>query len=128
MFARGQQAPHHSTEGIVMSRITNSLARTVPSAMLFAAAWLLAPGAAWAQSIRPERALLQVTNVAPSGAATVHPAPAIDGEHALLGKSSADVVGGNWQTTQSLEEFASIDGSRALLGRGAKSKPRRTSM
>jgi len=103
-----------------MSRVIRSIAaRTLAGAALFAAASLLVPQAARAQSIRPEQALLNVSSAFTPSPTTGHPAPkgAVDGSWALLAKHSAGVPSETGSVTVSLAEARPIDGDRALLGR-----------
>lgn|SRR5512134_1700510 len=101
-----------------MSPITHSpTVRALAASLLFGVAALLVPGTARAQSISPERALLNTTTVALSQAPTVTSAEtrAIDGEAALLARSVGHATQG--QAMATIEERSPVDGARALLGR-----------
>lgn len=128
MFARPQKSVHHP-EGTTMSRTIRFIAaRMLAGAALVAAASLLVPQAAQAQSIRPEQALLNVSTAFTPSSTIGQPAPerTVDGSWALLAKPSAGVPSQAGSVTVSLAETRPIDGDRALLGRVTPPGTRRT--
>ncbi len=88
---------------------------------------LVAPLAAHAQTITPERALLNTTpNVSYGGVAyATAPARTAEGERALLGRSTAGVSSQPTLASGSLRKPGPVGGEQALLGKVAPSETRR---
>ena len=96
---------------------------------LVARAWVLAglvaalslPHTARAQSVTPERALLNrlpaITSQAPAAAQPAVPA-VIDGERALLNRSQT-IIGQSVASATPVAAEASVDGVKALLNRSS---------
>jgi hypothetical protein len=113
-----------------MSRTIHSHGlRMLALVALLGVARLAAPAATQAQSINPERALLNRTAVASSGALRTDPtpSPAVDGEWALLGRLPTGVTS-DPEIASALGDAVPVDGERALLGKIAPSEPRQSAL
>ena len=111
-----------------MSRTIHSYAiRMVAVAGFLGVASLVAPAATHAQTISPERALLNTTAVVSYSGVTVAAGPSrtVDGESALLGRSTVGVASQPTLASGSFRDARSVDGERALLNKVALSEPRR---
>lgn len=111
-----------------MSRTIHSFAiRMLAVAGFLGVASLVAPAAIHAQTISPERALLNTTAVVSYSGVTVVAGPSrtVDGESALLGRSTVGVASQPKMAIGSLGEARPVDGERALLNKVAPSKTRR---
>jgi hypothetical protein len=111
-----------------MSRTIHSYAiRMLAVAGFLGVATLVAPAATHAQTISPGRALLNTTSIVSHGGVTVAPAPArtVDGEWALLGRSTAGVSSQPTLASGSLRDAGPVDSEQALLGKVAPSETRR---
>jgi len=113
-----------STDSQHVTHIHPSASRMLPGAALLAAACLLAPVHAHAQSVAAERAMRNVSasgtfspTTATATAAAVVPAWTVDGAYALLGASQAATWGTARLARASTEAVRSVDGSSALLNR-----------
>lgn len=110
-----------------MSHTTHSHApRILAVAGLLGFASLVAPAATQAQSISPERALLNTIPVISYSAITIAAdrSRAVDSEWALLGRSTAAVRSQSTALIGSLEKVRPVDGERALLGKITPSETR----
>ncbi len=114
-----------------MSRTIHSYAlRMLAVAGFLGVASLGAPAAAHAQIISPERALLNPTAVASYSSFTVAAGPSrsVDGESALLGRTTVGVSSQPRLASGSLGEARLVDGEEALLGKVASSETRRLTL
>ncbi len=110
-----------------MFRTIHSYAiRMLAVAGFLGVASLVAPAATHAQTISPERALLNTTAVVSYSRVTVAAGPSrtVDGESALLGRSTAGVSSQPTLASGSLREARPVDGEQALLGKVAPSEAR----
>lgn len=87
---------------------------------------LVAPAATHAQAISPERALLNTTLIVSYDGVTQASAlpHTVDGERALLGRSTAGASSQPTLASGSVREAQSVDGEQALLGKVAASGTR----
>ena len=111
-----------------MSRTIHSYAiRILAMAGFLGMASLVAPAATHAQTISPERALLNTTAVVSYSGVTVTAGPSrtVDGESALLGRSNVGVMSQPKRAVGALGEYGPVDGVRALLNKVALSGTRR---
>lgn len=109
-----------STDSQHVTHIHPSASRMLPGAALLAAACLLAPVHAHAQSVAAERAMRNVSasgTFSPATAAAVVPAWTVDGAYALLGASQAATWGTARLARAPTEAVRSVDGASALLNR-----------
>jgi len=117
-----------STDSQHVTHTHPSASRMLPGAALLAAACLLAPVHAHAQSVAAERAMRNVsasgtfspataTATATATTAAVVPAWTVDGAYALLGASQAATWGTARLARASTEAVRSVDGASALLNR-----------
>lgn len=107
-----------------MSRTIHSYAwRMLAVAGFLGLASLVAPAATHAQTISPERALLNTTPILAHGGVSHATAPArtVGGERALLGRSTAGVSSQPTLASGSLRKPGPVDGEQALLGKVAPS-------
>lgn len=101
--------------------------RMVAVAGFLGLASLVAPAAIHAQTITPEKALLNPTPIASYHGISNAPTPArtVNGERALLGRSTAGVSSQPTLASDSLRHSQTVDGEQALLGKVATSETRR---
>ncbi len=111
-----------------MSRTINSAAvRMVAVAGFLGLATLIAPPHTHAQIISPEQALLNTTAVVSASGVSVAAGPSrpVDGESALLGRSTVGVSSQPKMAIGSLGEARPVNGEQALLNKVALSETRR---
>ena len=109
-----------STDSQHVTHTHPSASRMLPGAALLAAACLLAPVHAHAQSVAAERAMRNVSasgTFSPATTAAVVPAWTVDGAYALLGASQAATWGTARLARAPTEAVRSVDGASALLNR-----------
>lgn len=114
-----------------MSRTIHSYAvRMLAAAGFLGMATLVAPAATHAQIISPERALLNTTAATSYIAVTTaeDPSPTVDGESALLGRSTIGLSTQSKVAIGSLGETRPIDGEQALLNKVELTETRRLTL